>query len=365
MDLPYGIAALDRPRRLPRAGRIRLGEKDKSKSTGEEFPRELDYFNLIDAPQVADYYARVQGVAPDDLRLRELDIIFPVNDKRTILDLAYMAYGKSGWKCRGDGITAYNRELDEAIDCAGEDCQLVAQGKCKRQGRLTYVCYLVPGLCVYDSISSAWRTLENWLATIETLQDLFGRIDSIPLKLYREPYEMTCTDSDGTLRKRVHHCCRLDVAASLLDVKRLRLGGGRALELEPAGDECADDMYPRSIQQREAPALPAGPILEQPTRTPDPSWGPQGEAAPDPVLTLLAKVDEDLRCDILTGFDIAGVERPQQLELLERYRGAPDKLQAYLSALVESQLQQSAPPPRTNIDQRSARTPAPQRGFGF
>jgi hypothetical protein len=334
-ERPYGIAALDRPRRLPRAGRIRLGEKQVTER-GKEYPRELDYLNLADARRIAEFYAVREGVKPEDLRLRELDIIFPVNDPRTILDMSYMAYGQTGWKCRGNGEIAYNREVDDEIDCAGEDCKMVAEKKCKRQGRLTFVCYLVPGLCVYDIVTSSWRSIENCLAMIETLDDLFGRIDGIPLKMYREPYSSEYTDDEGKSHKQVHHCIRLDVAASLLEVKRLTLGGGEHLELPPASEECADDQYPRSIKQAEIP----------PVKPPEP---------------ILASVPEPLRSDILTGFEVCGMGDGEREDLLEHYKSNPETLLAYLNARADGAKPAPAAKPETN----QGKPAKPQEGWSF
>lgn len=322
-DQPYGIAALDRRRRLARAGRIRLGEKQVS-VTGKEYPKELDYFNLTDAPKVAELY----GKEP-----RELDIIFPSKDPQAILDICYMMYGSTGPKCRGNGSIANHWERDEEIDCAGEDCQMVAEKRCKRQGRLTFICYRVPGLCVYDIVTSSWRSIENCLALIETLQDLFGRIDGIPLKLYREPYTISYVDDDGKQHSQEHHCIRLDVAASLLDVKRLVLGGGEKLELEPAPLECADDIYPKSIQEVQAlPAANGGEL-------PPPASSPNIDV--DLRDRLLDGISEDLREEIKQGFEICEQTEDKQLQLLERYKDQPDKLLGYLSAMVDAALRQN------------------------
>jgi hypothetical protein len=315
-DRYYGIAALDRPRMLPRAGRIRLGEKVVSER-GKEYPRELDYFNLVDAPLVAKIY----GDKP-----REIDILFPVNDPRTILDLSYMAYGQTGWKCRGTGVIAYNREADDEIECAGEDCKMVAEGKCKRQARLTFICYLVPGLCVYDVVTSGWRSIENCLSMIETLNDLFGRIDGIPLKMYREPYSSEYTDDEGKHHQQVHHCVRLDVAATPLEVKRISLGMGETLAIEPAEDNTADDMVPRSVKKAEA--LEAGP---------DPHY----------IESLLGAIPSPLRELVADGFDITGCEADKRVELLERYIEQPDKLLGYLNALADSRIAGKPETPKT------------------
>jgi hypothetical protein len=207
---------------------------------------------------------------------------------------------------------------------------------------LTFICYRVPGLCVYDIVTSSWRSIENCLAFIGTLQGLFGRIDGIPLKLYREPYTISYVDDDGKQHSQEHHCIRLDVAASLLEVKRLVLGGGEKLELEPAPLECADDTYPKSIQAHdhegnveEVQALPAadGGEVTPPAATPN--------IDVDLRLTLLEGISEDLRKEIMQGFEICEQTEDKQLQLLKRYKDQPDKLLGYLSAMVDATLRQN------------------------
>ena len=43
--------------RLPRLGKIRLGEKATAQS-GKQYPRALDHFSLVDAPDVAQIYGQ-------------------------------------------------------------------------------------------------------------------------------------------------------------------------------------------------------------------------------------------------------------------------------------------------------------------
>jgi hypothetical protein len=337
---PQGIAALEsRPLRLPRAGRIRLGEKDIN-DRGKEYPRELDYFNCVDAPLVGEIY----GEKP-----REIDVIFPVNDKRAIADTCYMRYGANGPKCRGNGVTAWDMETGEERECLGEECEHVDcdRPSCKRQMILTFVCYKVPGLCVYDLVTSGWRSIENTLAFLDTLESLFGRVDGIPLKMYREPYETTRKDKDGKRRKQVHHCIRLDLEASLLDVKRLQLGGGAQMELPPAPIECADDMYPRSVQEVEK-ALPAAsePVVIE---------HPPVQAVPE----------DRLQDDIRQGFEILNLDEDEQRALRDAYADNLPGLLRYLSARIDAQLANApAPTPkparRTKVDQvPPIETPAP------
>ncbi len=331
-ERPQGIAALEsRPLRLPRAGRIRLGEKEVN-ARGKEYPRELDYFNCADAPLVGEVY----GVNP-----REIDVIFPINDKRSIADTCYMRYGASGPKCRGNGVTAWDMETGAGRDCLGEECEHAVGDRpsCKRQMILTFVCYRVPGLCVYDLVTSGWRSIENTLAFLDTLESLFGRIDGIPLKMYREPYETSRKDKDGKRKKQIHHCIRLDLEASLLDVKRLQLGG--PMELPSAPAECADDMYPRSLQEAER-ALPPGPVIESPIA-----------AVPDPEPE--ADYGDEVK-DIIDGFKLNNIPEAAWPQFFANYAGDLPGLQSYLSNLLDSQM---APIPETAPPARSCKPAEP------
>ncbi|MCK9570773.1 hypothetical protein M0R72_17620 [Candidatus Pacearchaeota archaeon] len=385
LQRPEGIAALkSRPLRLPRAGRARLGEKEVN-DNDREYPRELDYLNLTDAPAVVLKYAQIKidelnealrrdldeakqeqhqkqlqilqgllakvqpGKLPDEktakalskaLKCRELDIIFPINDKRSIADTCYMRYGASGPKCRGNGVTAWDMEAGAEIDCFGEECEhaMGDRPSCKRQMILTFVCYRVPGLCVDDLVTSGWRSIENTLAFLDTLESLFGRIDGIPLKMYREPYETSRKDKDGKRKRQIHHCIRLDLEASLLDVKRLQLGG--PMELPPTPAECADDMYPKSLQEAEK-ALPPGPVIEAPiAAVPDPE--PAVEPDPDPP----ADESDEVK-DIIEGFKLCGIPEVEWPQFFNNYEGRLPELQSYLSNLLDSQM---TPVPEPTIE---------------
>lgn len=346
---PQGIAALEsRPLRLPRAGRIRLGEKEVNQK-GREYPRELDYFNCTDAPLVGEIYGE---------KSRAIDVIFPINDKRAIADTCYMRYGASGPKCRGNGVTAWDMENGGERECLGEECEHATGDRpsCKRQMILTFVCYKVPGLCVYDLVTSGWRSIENTLAFLDTLESLFGRIDGIPLKMYREPYETSRMDKDGKRKKQIHHCIRLDLEASLLDVRRLQLGGGAQLELPPAPVECADDMYAKSLQ--EAEALPAGVIVD--TETGEIVSKPETPlaAVPDATDVLEGYEDDPVYQQARGGMDILELDRTERLELLYKFRDDPDGLMHHLGAVIDSQLVDvPAPTPKPTRARKPAENP--------
>lgn len=98
-------------RRLPRAGKIHLGDKAISEKTGKEYPRALDYFKWPD-----EYAEELTALFGE--QAREIPIMFPVDDKELVAPQWYKRYGSgSGLVCRGDGETALCRtdsgELEE------------------------------------------------------------------------------------------------------------------------------------------------------------------------------------------------------------------------------------------------------------
>jgi len=316
--LPQGIKGLTDTIRIPRAGRIRLGEKDVSQKTGREYPRALDHFNFVDAPLAGEYYGD---------NCRELDIMFPVNDPSAILDLAYIRWGTGGWKCRGDGEVAVHREVDHEIECLGEDCQAFIEGDCKRQGRVEFILYKVPGgLSVYDISTTGKRSIQNLVAGLEMVQGLFGRIHGIPLKLFLDPYQVSYVDDNGKQHKSNHYCLRLDTAQSLTEVTPLALGGAK-LELPSAPEELPDDLWPKSVQEEKE--LPEAPVAAAPPIDPD----------------------------ILTGFEILGTPEKERTRLLQKYEGYPDKLKQYLSARVDAEID---PESNQESNQESNVTELPQ-----
>gem|GEM_PF-5096766 len=357
---PWGIAGL-RPPILPKGGTVRPGEKRVSEG-GREYARELDYFNVEDAPALREYY----GEQP-----RALRGMFASDEITEVIDLGYKRWHQNNTiGCRGDGRRAIDIDAGGVeVECSGEDCEHVQSKKCRRQiqisflpiGDLEPITFLSMG--IHTLTSGGWRTINNTLAWVNLMVTLYGRLAGIPWVMHREPYKIEREAADGKKINQVHQTIRFDIEKPL----EIALPGSPGRP--PAFDTCSEpSLYPQSMT-RGAAALPESRVIEQ-APAPVPELGP--------VEALLAQVeDETLRREIVTGFDIAGLPEEQQLGLLERYAGAPDKLQAYLSALVDQQLQggRQAPPGRTAPPKRTpdlvqkppARQPArtAQRGFGF
>lgn len=86
-----------KPRRLARAGTIRLGHKEKRKTKDGreyEYPVQDDHFVLTDAPEIAEVY----GVEPTTL-----DIMLPFSDIERNFDAHYTVWAGGVLVCKGNG----------------------------------------------------------------------------------------------------------------------------------------------------------------------------------------------------------------------------------------------------------------------
>lgn len=366
-ELPSGIAGITDEMYLVRAGRIRTGER--LAKNGQEYPSKWDCFNFADAPKVAEYYANLKGlplqdkegkwIAPIDLsrqlKIRELDFIFPVNDKREVLDQCYARWGAGGaWSCRGNGITAWSRDEDDEIECLGEDCPHYKDEKCKRQSRLSVVLFNISGgLTIYDIVSSGRQTAKNLSSGIDLLKIRFGQIDNIPLKLYLRPYTTHYYSKDGKAHKTVPFCLMIDFEASLLDIERMKQQAGQRVIMPAAPEQLPDDMYPKSL--REASALPPAPepeavVIEQPSIEVE-------EEAP-------AEPDGNGEVEsIIEGFRLNNIPESEWPTFFSNYNGRLPELQSYLSNLLDSQLapvaEKPAKPARVRkVEEPEITTPA-------
>ncbi|MHB8896908.1 MAG: recombination directionality factor [Candidatus Geothermincolia bacterium] len=380
-ELPCGIEGITDVMHLVRAGRIRTGEKIAK--NGKEYPAKWDCFNFADAPKVAEYYAKQKGVPMQDaqgkwiepielsrqLKIRELDFLFPIDDKREVLEQGYFKWGAGGaWSCRGNGVTAWDREAEDEIECLGEDCPEYKEEKCKRQSRLSVVLYNVSGgLTIYDIVSSGRQTAKNLSSGIDLLRIRFGQINNVPLKLYLRPYQTHYYSKDGKPHKTTPFCLMIDFEASLLDIEMLKARAGQQVIMPGPPAQLADDMYPRSLQEAEKPALPPareGAIIEQPAIAavpePDPEPEPADEPEPEPpAADSSAEVNS-----IMEGFRLCNIPESEWPSFFANYAGDLPGLQAYLSNLLDSQLphiEPAEPPakPAPRKQKPATETPAP------
>jgi hypothetical protein len=172
--------------RIPRLGKIRIGEKDVSKKTGKEYPKAVDHF--ICPEEVKAVY----GEEP-----KRLSIAFHSDDIEEVFPQYYKRYGKStGLVCRGDGETAsaINTETGEFEDiiCEGLECKFYEETQCKRIGNLHFMVLGVNRFGVYQLDTSSLNTILNINGSIEYIKKLTsGRLNLVPLILEVIPQEVS------------------------------------------------------------------------------------------------------------------------------------------------------------------------------
>ncbi len=161
--------------RLPRRGKIRLGEKKLSEKSGKEHPVALDYF------AVPDEIKSIYGNKP-----RKLDIMLPMEDRESFFPQNYKRYGSSaGLLCKGNGeIAAEAGEKGmQEVECLGKDCEWYKKGDCKQVGNFQVILPKIKGLGIYQIDTSSYNSIVNLNSGIEMIRGMLGRVSWIPLIL--------------------------------------------------------------------------------------------------------------------------------------------------------------------------------------
>lgn len=190
------IKGLSEIRRLPRLGKIRLGEK-KISNKGKEYPVETSYF------VVPDEVAKVYGPNP-----AVLDILFPLEDPDLVFPHARKLYSARGLICVGNGETAmsYSPAADglEEIICPCDKAD--AGGGCRRVGNLMVILPLVSLGGIYQIDVSGRNSIININSGLEYVKSLCRRLAFVPIKLKRISQEIQYVDENtGELRLSTHY----------------------------------------------------------------------------------------------------------------------------------------------------------------
>lgn len=169
------IKGLSDKLRLPRRGKIRLGEKKVSEKSGKEYPVSLDYF------VVPDEVKSIYGAKP-----RKLDIMLPMEETESFFPQNYKRYGSSaGLLCKGNGevATEMDTEKMKEIECLGKDCEWYKKNDCKQIGNFQVILPKIKGLGVYQIDTSSYNSIINLNSGIEMIRGMLGRVSWIPLVL--------------------------------------------------------------------------------------------------------------------------------------------------------------------------------------
>jgi len=229
-------------RRLPRLGKIRLGEKALAQS-GKEYPKAVDYF--VCPPEVQKIY----GEKP-----RVLDIMFPVDDSSVFFPQWYKRYGQStGLICKGDGEVAsfVDTETGEMVemDCVPDECEWYAKKHCRRLANLQFLLPKVPGLGVWQIDTTSFYSIININSALEMIRAVAGRVHMLPLQLVLKPQEVI---PDG--RKKTVYV--MDLLAPVTLSKLIAAGQTPPAKLLMSAldeDGRPEDLYPDAVLNREEP----------------------------------------------------------------------------------------------------------------
>lgn len=190
--------------RLPRLGKIRLGEKAISPKSGKEYPKDTEHFN------VPEDVAEVYGDAPT-----ELDIMVPCVDIEQWFPFSLKRYGMDRLLCRGNGeiATCFNEQTGEWDErpCAYHDCEFYQAKKCTEVGNLMVVLPKVNIFGVYQIDTGSWHGINNvynaYNAFLQRVIDITGDPTNalrVQFRLVRQ--KQTLEYTDGGTRKTVEKC---------------------------------------------------------------------------------------------------------------------------------------------------------------
>lgn len=226
-----GINIVKQNFRYDIVGKIRLGEI-KETDSGKEYPSNVPYFVLTDAPDVEKYYGKnpkeINGFFVED----DIDLVVP----HWLKLYGAGARDKEGrriggaLKCYGDGPfadgtpgTAYHVEKRDSAtgvvptrSCLGSDCPDAKDAKgnivCKWAMQVfIYMPQCTPfGLYQIDTTSkTAIFDFVNMLSTIKKVNR--GKISGYPMKIYKKEFLATVPNSN---QKKVQYTINVEVDKS-------------------------------------------------------------------------------------------------------------------------------------------------------
>ncbi len=290
--LPSGIHGLSNIRRLPRLGKIRLGEKRKN-AQGKEYPAELEYFRF-DPESLKRYPAIVELYGEEP---KELDVFCPVEDPAILFPQRYKLYGKThGLKCTGNGLEATQFLCAKCgeMDCRCKNAARVdspaPQCPCDRLER--NICRPVASLMVIlpkIQLGGVWQIDTGSLNSIIDVNSAIalpdpsnpndpggyvraltnGRVSWIPLKLRRVPRK---THGGGVAS--THYTLQLTCEVPMETILAIREGAPPTQYLIEAPRDQGDDLPALLEGAVETEAEPVKPGHEQVDPQPEPEADP-------------------------------------------------------------------------------------------
>lgn len=236
------IRGLSEKRRLPRLGKVKLGVMVHPQG-GKPYPRSTDY---LVCPSVVE---EIHGEQP-----KELPIMFPVDDPEKLFPQSLKMYRTAGLFCAGDGQVARRwtdkGELKE-ISCP---CPFLESGECGPTATLNFLLPDVPGIGVWQLVTSNQRSIVSINTALEQFSKLFGGLSGIPFTLKLEPEPIQRFDEKaGRMVKQTLHVLRLDSPLTIREIVDWRQKAGKPVEaLMPAPSLDEEEPTTEAVQPGEA-----------------------------------------------------------------------------------------------------------------
>lgn len=115
---PWGILGLTDNPQPPVVAKAKIGVKASKTINGKtiDYPQRIDYIRFVE-PQTGrelPEYAAVFGAKPT-----AFNALLAGDTLEQCVDVAWKRFSTKGLKCRGDGVTGFDRETGESRPCAG------------------------------------------------------------------------------------------------------------------------------------------------------------------------------------------------------------------------------------------------------
>lgn len=219
------LGNLSETRRMTRLGKIRLGIKERHAQSGNEFPRETDYF--VVEPEIA----KKLGYADRPEALKELEVMLASESLDENFPVALKAYRASGLFCEGDGEVAQRFDQNAPGRWVKRKCpcELYESGECKEVAVLSVVLPSISLGGVFHIVTSSKNSIIDVQSGIDHVRRLIGRVSWVPLKLERVANVTSHVDGKGQRRQQTHYTLRLTFPYNAEFVNQLRAESERIL----------------------------------------------------------------------------------------------------------------------------------------
>lgn len=263
------IPGLTDVNRLPRLGKIRLGEKVEGQRG--QYPKATDYFVMKDAPGLENLDL---GPRPTTLKIR-----FLADAIDDVFITSRSAYGKgTGLFCRcSDGVTAIRTWLGAATEdkrnvkkgqpldrhgahfieeqgldvevgemfempCEGDDCPYFKARRCSILGRLQFEVLGQAAFGIYEIATTSKNSILNVSSVLNYCKARYGQIANIPMVLRLVPKQVQAEGKPKTVHVLQLIPPNADTMQAAVDAGRLK----PPKDVLPAATEkdIPEDLYP-------------------------------------------------------------------------------------------------------------------------